>query len=157
MLSPEECTERLKRATCSEPTGIDQWQSIATGEAQSSGLDFIGRIGYSSFSVRLLSGTRNSFHPRLHGKLSAASGGSESHTTLRLAVAVRAFVAVVSVFLVVFGVFTISAGYNVPGIAALVLFGLVWAVVGIGVSLAGNEDARLLERFLALLDGDVLP
>ena len=156
-LPQEECVNRLNRATRSEPVGIDQWTSIASGEAHTSGIGFIGRTEGSTFNVRLLTPTANSFHPRLHGKLEAAPGGTECRTSLGFPLPVRAFVAVVSVFLAAFGAVAIVAGYPIPGIAALVILGLLWVVVGVGVSQSRREVAQLMESFVTLLNGDLLP
>jgi hypothetical protein len=132
----------------------DQFAFIASGKAEASGTEFMGRIGQRTFSVKLLSPRANSFHPRMHGELKASSSGADTDASLGFPLPVRVFVAVVSVFLVLFGVFSLFEGYAVPGIAALVFFGMVWAIVGYGVTLARHEDARLLERFTALLSAD---
>ena len=155
-LPPEQCAERLKRATQNlwrVPSG-----SFVTGTPHSSEVDFIGRIGEHSFNVRLLSNDQNAFRPNLHGELKeTASGGTESPVSLRLPPLLRGSVFGVSAFLVFLGIFLLFEGYKVPGIAALVFLGLVWSVVATGVALAKQEDVRLLESFTALLDGDALP
>jgi hypothetical protein len=125
---------------------------IASGKAEASGTEFMGRIGRRTFNVKVLSPVANSFRPRLHGELKPCSSGTEADASLGFPLPVRAIVAVVSVFLVFFGVFSLIEGYKVPGVAALVFLVLVWGMVGYGVTIARHEDP--LERFTALLDAD---
>ena len=119
-------------------------------------MEFIGRVGSDSFNVRLLRLRANSFHPKLHGRLEAVAGATECHLSLGIPLPVRIFVAVISVFLTGLGLVCLFAGFDVPGFAALVFLGLAWVIVSIGLSLTRNDDERLLEKVVTLLDGRLL-